>query len=100
MKKTLACPKCEGRLLLRIESLKLPTADTQSIAAAMSARPASLPVTVRAKWSGMVTQGAFEAFICKACGYSELYAHGFEEIEADEKHGVQIIDNRPPSTLR
>ena len=85
---------------MRIETLRLPAPDTQSIVAAATGRPVSFPVVVRPKWTGMATEGGFEAFICKSCGYSELYAHGFEKIEPDDKLGVQLIDNRPPTTLR
>lgn len=100
MKKTLVCPKCDGRVIVHLESLKLPTADTQSFGAQMASRPAPLPVTVRTSWSGMRTHGGFETFICKACGYTELYAHGVDELVADEKNGVRIIDTRPPESLR
>jgi predicted nucleic-acid-binding Zn-ribbon protein len=95
MKKTLVCPKCEGRVLWRIESMRIPTYDQQSMKAAFSGAPAPLALTVRSGWSGHQTAGGFETFICKACGYTEWYAHGLEELVADEKNGVQLIDNRP-----
>jgi predicted nucleic-acid-binding Zn-ribbon protein len=95
MKKTLVCPKCEGRVLWRIESMRLPANDQQTLKAAISGAPAKLPIHVRSAWSGFASQGGFEVFICKACGFTEWYAHGLEELSPDEKNGVQLIDNRP-----
>jgi hypothetical protein len=42
--------------------------------------------------------GSFETFICRACGFTEWYAHGFEHLRADADEGIQVIDARPPST--
>jgi predicted nucleic-acid-binding Zn-ribbon protein len=94
MKKTHVCPKCEGRVLWRIDSIRLPSND-HTMRAALSGDPAKLAIHVRWGWSGYVSQGGFEVFICKACGFAEWYAHGLEELTPDEKNGVQLIDNRP-----
>ena len=86
MKKTLTCPKCEGRKLIHVERMKLPvTVDADGFLT----RAASLP-----------TIGGFETFICHSCGYTEWYADAAETIEPDEKLGIQLIDNTPKATLR
>ena len=36
-----------------------------------------------------VPVGRFHAYICRNCGYAELYAEGHEHIEAGE--GVEIL---------
>ncbi len=100
MKKTLVCPKCDGRVLWRIDPVRLPVQDSTSFRNSLSMTPLALPATARASWSGFQKTGQFEAFICQACGFTEWYAYGLEELEPDEKHGVQLIDNRPPEGLR
>jgi predicted nucleic-acid-binding Zn-ribbon protein len=100
MKKTLICPKCEGRVLWRIDTLKLPVQDQSSFRNALSVSPVPLPVQVDAKWSGFATTGGFEAFICKGCGYTELYAYGIDDLLPDDNLGIQLIDNQPRGGLR
>ena len=101
MKKTLVCPKCEGRQIWRIDEMKLPQQDASSMRAAWSGAPIKVPITVHRRWSGTFDlNGGFEAFICKACGYTEWYAHGLDELQPDEKNGVQLIDNTPRGGLR
>ena len=100
MKKTLECPKCSGRELWRVDTVKVPAIDQSSIKAAFTSQPAPLPLQVKLGWRGMSTVGGFEAFICAACGFTEWYAHGLGELQADEKAGIQHIDSTPRGGLR
>jgi predicted nucleic-acid-binding Zn-ribbon protein len=90
MKKSLMCPKCEGRQIWRIDTVKVRTAPS----------PTNLPLVVRSTWRGLESSGGFEAFICNGCGYTEWYAHGLDELKHDPQEGVQLIDNRPTPGLR
>jgi hypothetical protein len=61
---------------------------------------APMAVAVEAKWTGLDGHGAFEAFICGACGFTEWYAIGLDELKADPNAGVYFIDNEPKVGLR
>jgi predicted nucleic-acid-binding Zn-ribbon protein len=91
MKKALQCPKCEGRVLWRIEKVR-EHGDQNSL------KP--LPAGVERRWWGSAALGGFETFICAGCGYTEWYAYGLETLKPDEKLGIQRIDNRPEAGLR
>lgn len=36
--------------------------------------------------------GRFDAYVCATCGYSELYAHDFEELRENPANGVRLLD--------
>jgi len=96
MKKTLTCPKCDDRVILHIERMRLPVAQP-----GLHPVGHELPLAVRfSPFSGAKCLGGFETFICRACGYTEWYADGTDTIEPDEKLGIRLIDNRPKATLR
>jgi predicted nucleic-acid-binding Zn-ribbon protein len=85
MKKTLQCPKCEGREIWRIE---------QMLERGHGSRPEPFAVMLEpAFWTGSVPHGTFEAFICKACGYTEWYAKNIEFLREDPANGVHLIVN-------
>jgi predicted nucleic-acid-binding Zn-ribbon protein len=96
MKKSLTCPKCDGRKILHVETMKLPLARPGVSGELL---PIAIAVQVSA-WSGAKVNGAFETFICRACGYTEWYALAAEALVADEAAGVRLIDNEPKATLR
>jgi predicted nucleic-acid-binding Zn-ribbon protein len=94
MRKTLQCPKCEGRKLWRIEEMR------ERGPSHAHTEPLGLDL-VQKRWvGGMTSRGTFETFICAGCGYTEWYAHGLEKLEADEKRGVHFIDTEPDGGLR
>jgi hypothetical protein len=91
MKRSLTCPACDGQKILHVPELK-----------ERSRRAAGdLPVaSEQGRWFGVSfarTVGHFEAFVCVACGYSELYANSIDELI---RAGGRIIDNEPKATLR
>jgi predicted nucleic-acid-binding Zn-ribbon protein len=92
MKKTLHCPKCEGRKLWRVEEMRERGRNMTK------AEP--LGATFAPTWHGVTNRGTFETFICAGCGYTEWYAHGLEQLEADASKGVYFIDDQPESRLR
>lgn len=62
--------------------------------------PARVAAKVHFGFGRAEAVGALEAFICKACGYTEWYANGLEQLEPDADAGIQLIDNRPKAGLR
>jgi predicted nucleic-acid-binding Zn-ribbon protein len=97
MKKTLTCPKCDGRQILHVDQMKLPSYGQGAI----GAKPYPVPITVQQSfWRGTQAIGAFETFICRACGYTEWYAGDPAAIPVDEASGIRLLDNSPKATLR
>lgn len=87
LRRNYICPQCDGRLVWRIEKLKVMSPQTGAFE--------PLGVTQSKGWLLERSLGFFEAFICKGCGFTELYADGIAELQPDEKRGVHLIDNRP-----
>ncbi|MBW2523329.1 MAG: hypothetical protein JRI23_04110 [Deltaproteobacteria bacterium] len=93
MKNSLACPKCQSRKLWRVERV------------ASCDRPGSVPCQLRVVvrrdrptdgfFDTAQTMGYFDAYICAECGYSELFAHYFDELIANPEAGVHFIDTTP-----
>ena len=92
MKSTLKCPKCAGKKIWVLEKYRIP---------GESAAGRELPVlphqdegksrlfqSMRAN-----PQGHFDLFLCNGCGYSELWAGGFEDLVPSPEHGIRLIDS-------
>jgi len=86
MRKTFECPKCEHKKIWRIERILERT--ERGVSALGVAQHKSV-------WSGYSPVGHFEAWICDACGYSELYAQDFNTLQHDPRHGIHLIDMTP-----
>ena len=87
LKRDQICPACSGALIIRITTVQ-------------EHGGMIFPSPLRVAFLGPLDThgiGSFETFICKACGFTEWYAHGFEHLKADAEEGIQIIDARPPS---
>jgi hypothetical protein len=87
LKRDQRCPACSGSLILRIDAMQQ-GGDIFS------------PLPFRVAFHGPLDThgvGSFETFICKGCGFTEWYAHGFERLKSDPDEGIQIIDARAPS---
>lgn len=91
MRKTLQCPKCDGRKLWRVEAMRDRGHFNQL-------HPLSV-VLQQGTWKEKAT-GWFETFICAGCGYTEWYANGLDGLTEDPKHGVHFIDTEPEAGLR
>lgn len=91
MKNTLKCPKCAGKKIWVIEEYRVP---------GDSAEGRALPV-VPHQDSGkggifqairQNPQGHFDLFLCKGCGYSELWASGYDGLVESAQRGIRLID--------
>jgi predicted nucleic-acid-binding Zn-ribbon protein len=84
MRKTHRCPKCQGRKLWHIEQMSERNGHNQL---------GPIAVAFHQSWLGLGAQqqGSFETYICKACGFTEWYAQGFEELREDPERGVRSI---------
>ena len=101
MKKTLICPKCEGRKIWRI-----PRMVERGQGGWNGVHPlpvVSAPAEVLGLALGQGFEGTFELFSCASCGFCEMYAHGLNKLAEDtylDPEIAQLIDNTPESTLR
>ena len=89
MRKTLICPKCGGRKLWQISSVKEVHSTMQGL------RPEPIGIVYHRRWGVVTGEGYFEAFICAGCGFTEWYAHGFETLKEDRENGIHFINNEP-----
>lgn len=90
MKNHLRCPKCAGKRIWVIEKYRVPgeTAEGRELPVIPhQAGEASFLRLARVK-----PVGHFDLFLCAGCGYSELYASDFRELEADPARGIRLID--------
>ncbi len=90
MRKTRTCPKCEGREIWLIEQMK------ERGEAQPFERPIQ-PFNVVLKstfWQLYKGEGFFQTYICKACGYTEWYALGIDELQPDSEQGVHLLVDR------
>jgi predicted nucleic-acid-binding Zn-ribbon protein len=82
---SLQCPKCSGRKIWRIERF-----ETQSDSAESGWL---LRVVIGRGLQGKkTTTGIFDAYICKGCGHTELYARNLAELQHDPQSGVHLLD--------
>lgn len=77
------CPKCDGARFLVVERLGF----VQKMYKGEDPYVADLPVAVLQQPSGglfggtdLVALGSYESWSCLACGLTELYARGLEEV--------------------
>ncbi len=92
MKATQRCPKCGGKKLWLIDPFRVPsdTAGGQEMFV--------VPHQSTGGWVSLRANpvGSFELFLCAACGYSELYAKSFAELEARPDGSVRLLDMTDP----
>ena len=117
MKKTTRCPKCDGRRILHVTHV----ADaTHGVGAGLNegldpgvlAQPATPMRLARvanpknptgSDWSmsaKVATAGLLEAYVCRACGYTEWYTRDPEAIPVDGKVVVELTGPPPDGTFR
>lgn len=82
MRKTHACPKCGHREILFVP--KIADRDDQD-----RVRPLSLHVT-HLDWKD-IEVGTIEAYICRGCGYTELYTVHAADLPVDKIPGATIL---------
>ena len=90
MRSTQTCPKCGGHKFAVSAEFRQP--DAFSLTRPF---PAISFVGIHQQ---VITSGRFEAWICLACGFTELYAYGSDNLEALAKQypdHLRIVDARP-----
>jgi hypothetical protein len=96
MRETCVCPKCRHDHVLLIESV--PDRDDSPSGAQMHVAK----VIVGEGWLGpkIAYMGKLSAFVCRRCGYTELYAADPERIPVDG-HGVrELVGKKPDGPFR
>jgi predicted nucleic-acid-binding Zn-ribbon protein len=87
MKNSLRCPKCEHRKILRVDQLVTQLTGVSTV---------PMPVAVRspAHLFRRNRFGTFGAFVCAACGYTEIYANDIADLVAhpENANGVGVLD--------
>lgn len=91
MKNTLKCPKCAGKKIWVIEEYRIPGDSAAGRALHVVPHQGSgkggLFQTIRQN-----PQGHFDLFLCKGCGFSELWASGHEGLAENTERGIRLID--------
>jgi predicted nucleic-acid-binding Zn-ribbon protein len=117
MKKTTRCPKCDGRRILHVTHVAdavaagLPKIDEglEPGLAEVAASPMRIARVPNPKnpsgsdWSlssKVATAGLLEAYVCRACGYTEWYTKDPESIPVDGKIVVELTGPPPDGTYR
>ncbi|MGK3990109.1 hypothetical protein WME99_44105 [Sorangium sp. So ce136] len=106
MRATRQCPKCGGSKLYVCENRQ---PDEQSSNTILCFRVATVPVSAKTVGTKQGTPhrtevGAFQTWICAACGFTEWYALDPEallgKLAAMPGSGVQVLDTPPPKPYR
>jgi len=105
MRSTHVCPKCQHRRVLHITQIADHVGDLGGIRLADGTNPepsagqampwriARVPNPEKSIWkSEVMTAGLVEAFVCRGCGYTELYTRDPAEIPVD---GVIVREVTP-----
>lgn len=95
MKKSLSCPKCNGRRIWRIDRVGTDDVEQDELMPLRLANVRLRESNDKAffQWgTDSAKSGYLSAFVCAACGYSELWAHGFEGLKHAPEAGVHFID--------
>ena len=88
MRQSRVCPKCKHEEILFIPQL----ADRDDEDAV---RPFVLHV-VHYDWKDDVELGKIQAYICRACGFTELYTNEAGSLPVDKIPGARIIKPKKP----
>jgi predicted nucleic-acid-binding Zn-ribbon protein len=98
MRTTATCPKCSGKKIVVAELRH--TNNVGEIGERIDAIPVvGFRVRRSLTWDTRVV-GAFESWICVACGYTELYAKDLgdiDELAAERPDDVRIVDGTLPA---
>ena len=88
MRETHRCPKCEHPEVLYLPQLS----DTQrdKLAAHVDAPG----------WTTIEHYGVFEAYLCRACGYTELYAKAPQDIPLEKIRGAKVLRSKTAKSYR
>jgi hypothetical protein len=91
LKKDLVCPHCDGNWVWHIETMR-----ERGEAGVMERPIQPLNVVLQERFFKLYDgKGHFETYICKACGFTEWYAVGLDDLAPDPKHGVRLLQGKP-----
>ncbi len=79
MRSKLRCPKCECKQIMHVPVVRDNGFNR-------------LMVECRTSFFGDQEYGEYEAYICRACGYAELYVKGVQGIRIEQVDGATLID--------
>jgi predicted nucleic-acid-binding Zn-ribbon protein len=88
MNTRLICPKCGHNEILHVPQL----ADRDD---KFVVRPLVVHVT-HFDWKDDVEVGKLEAYVCRSCGFTELYTHGAKDLPVDKIPGARILRGPKP----
>jgi predicted nucleic-acid-binding Zn-ribbon protein len=83
MKSTKTCPKCQGREIIFIPQLA--DRDDKDVV-----RPFVVHV-VHYDWRDDMEMGVVRAYICRKCGYTELYTADARALPVEKIPGAKLI---------
>jgi len=86
MRQTHQCPKCQGAEIFYIPALR----DNQD----------RLAIHVEQGWVEKTIHGALEAYVCGACGFTELYAVDAARIPIEQIPGARRLGPVPKPPYR
>lgn len=102
MKNTKTCPKCRGKRLWRIEKIGAKDQSIQQggvyrlrVAAERWTPPVGEPK--KSFWgsddgSKLYSAGFIEAWVCAACGFTELWSTELEGLVPNPESGVHLVE--------
>jgi predicted nucleic-acid-binding Zn-ribbon protein len=108
MRNTHRCPKCTHHRVIFLPSITDRSPGAMATSFLESPRPTvqALPLAVlvepevRTPTGRGLRYGQFEAYICEACGYCELYVKDAAEIPLAKIPGAKILESKDPPPFR
>jgi hypothetical protein len=98
MKNSMQCPKCASRRLWIVQQFgaKDPGEPPGRCFPLRVAGRKTVPTRTATTWrddgSTYYDAGFVDAYICAACGYTELWSHGLEDLVHNPVAGVHLVD--------
>ncbi len=96
MRQSLRCPKCTCRKLWRMYPFMVDDMDSSNVVKVLAGVARFAGGTTKGGLGKKIQRGAFEVWICSACGLTEWYAAGVNEALADlsrvHDSGVAFVD--------
>jgi predicted nucleic-acid-binding Zn-ribbon protein len=90
MRRSHRCPKCDHHEVLYAPEVR----DSNYDRLAMAGR-----ISLYSKWTSE-EQGGFEAYMCRACGYTELYVREPQKLDESLIKGAKILSSGPRNPYR
>lgn len=92
VKKSHACPKCNGRKIWVLEPLRL--ADESKAGRPLGLVPHQPDVKAGFfQVERLTPRGEVDLYVCDGCGFSEMWARGVRELVEDPGQGVRLLDS-------